>query len=96
MHLSLISCNKKVYYSFLIVSIALRSSQCCSTSYAFDSSCPVAKVADTKTNRMSFGEGFRDLSEQKVLEKHLVLLENLIDCSSQNQCGVLGLEFCFT
>lgn len=49
----------------------------------------------TKTYQLSFGEGFRDPSEQKILEKHVVLLENMIDHSSQKQCGGLGLGFCF-
>lgn len=90
------SCNKKIFCSFLIVSTALRSSQCCCTAYAFDSSCPVAKVADAKTNQMSFGEGLRDPLEEKVLEKHIVFLRTQLITLAKSNVGVRfrGL-FCF-
>lgn len=77
--------------SLSIVSTALDSSRCCCTTCAFDSSCPVTKVADTKTNRMSFAESFGDPLQQKIPETHN-FLENIIYQSNQKQCGSLGLE----
>lgn len=49
----------------------------------FDSSCPVARVADTKTNPVSFGVEFRDPSKRRILEKHVV--KNKTNHSRQKQ-----------